>query len=130
MIFELLSNASEATATRVAYEVSLRLFERERIRSREALDELDATYQRARLRLGAGQLASAPEHEIVAWVLGEIERREGKRLPDLTDAEAGEYISGLARVLDEHVRHRPQYDERRGRALLEALRQQYRAPAA
>jgi hypothetical protein len=73
-------------------------------------------------------LASLPseigalDHRIGKQIIDDIERAEGKRLPDIPTENASKYIVNLAQQLEDVVQKTSRYDQQRGNRLLEVLR--------
>jgi hypothetical protein len=115
-MFEFLTRVPTAVATEAVYEAALRMFERTRL--------ADASASRA----GSEPMRSsraAPEPDVAAGILREIERTEAKPLPELSDDEVERYTARLLTVLEERMRVGRRVDARKAKALLDDLRLTY-----
>ncbi|MEX1258365.1 MAG: hypothetical protein WEG36_12170 [Gemmatimonadota bacterium] len=157
-MFDVLNALALDTTVKAVYDATLKLFERNRfpvyeIGARGDLEEqirvLEET-QREATRLSAAirsaaevesllqmQLAEAQlvqvramEAQLVAArLLGEIESVQKRAIKDLTDAEAGRYISYLVDRLEERVQDELQIDRSKGEDLILALRRDFEGEA-
>jgi hypothetical protein len=116
-MFNVLRTAPFELLTDAAYRISLRIRERERFRNWRKWLSIRPDHQ------------SHPASVAVAVrVLAEIERRTGKPLGDLTDAELQPYQRRIDDILD--VRYAAAYPDVDGSAerILEELRRDYGRP--
>jgi hypothetical protein len=120
-MFDTLATVPLAVAIEVVYQVTLRLFERTRFTTRA-----EALARRAATMRAAG--SSAAERRVELAILDEIEGREGRRLPELSDAQANRYTAELVEMLFARMRREQPVDERKGLATLERMRARYGTP--
>jgi hypothetical protein len=117
-MFDIMRAVPHDVAVTAVYQASLELYSRARL--------LGRVCRGWRLRdPGPLDPQTASEEEVVVSVLREIERREGKPFPLLSDAEVRRYGRVLGRILHGRIASRPGSDPERGERLLEALRREY-----
>lgn len=116
-MFEVLRTAASDVITDAAYRISLRIREREYYRDwRKWLP----------LRDNGRQVPGA--NDLAARVLEEVERRSGKALADLTDAELGPYQRRIDEILGQRRAAEYPDPDGVGERLLEELRRDYGSP--
>jgi hypothetical protein len=116
-MFEILRTAASDVTTEAAYRIGLRIWEREYYRDWRKWLPL-----RPDGRLLPGTV------DVVTHVLAEIERRSGKSLADLSDAELKPYQRRINDILDKRWAEEYPDPEGVGERLLNELRRDYGLP--
>lgn len=120
-MFEILRKVSDGVSTKSIYRATLELYRRRRLGNWRDDQDIDDYPDGA----GPPEAATASVSQVTGYVLGEIERVEGKPLRDLSEDTAGRYITRLSGILMDRIVNSPGFNPERGKAALEELRRDY-----